>query len=645
MYHHALNVLLIDDDEDDYLIVRDLLADLPQTRISLDWTSSYAEGLAAIAHAAYDAYLVDYQLGAQTGLELIAQAHAAGCTAPLILLTGQDDRRIDLSALEAGATDYLVKGQISAPLLERSLRYAVEHTHTLAELRASRERYRLVAETATDAIISAGLDATIIFANHAAEEIFGYRPDELIGRQLDCIFCPTMDGSALQAVEQLLADTQHGTIRTPVERVGCHRSGRAVPLEISVGVAIEHGQPVLTCVIRDISERRRLEEELRQAQKMEAVGRLAGGVAHDFNNVLTAITGYGDLILNDIAQNQPLRREDIEQILQAARRAARLTQQLLAFSRKQVLQPEILNLNVVIAEMAPMLRKLIGEDVNLTVALASQPMSIEVDPGQIQQVIMNLAVNARDAMPRGGSLRLHTRSGVDERGTPQVILEVSDSGEGMDEETCRHIFEPFFTTKERGKGTGLGLSTVYGIVKQSGGDISVVSQVGGGTTFTITLPQVFAATPQSPGYRREGPTRGSETVLLVEDDHAVRNLLATTLEHLGYSVLTAADGAQALALAAAYPAYIHLLITDVVMPKVSGPELATRLRAVRPEIRVVFISGYTDDALSMHNIGAIGGLFLQKPFLPYELARKVRAAFDTPLPTALIEGGDTRAEG
>jgi PAS domain S-box-containing protein len=633
MYSHALKVLLIDDDEDDYVIVRDLLADQPQTRIILNWANSIQAGLDAISSNAYDAYLVDYHLGEHNGLELIARAQRMGCSAPLILLTGQDERTIDLGALQAGATDYLVKGQISPPLLERSLRYAVEHTHALAELRASRERYRLVAETATDAILSARLDATITFANRGAQEIFGYQPDELLGQPLDTILRPPT-ANPKSIIEWLLNDTQHGVRRISLEYSGQHRSGKSLPLEISVGIAIEHGEPMFTCVVRDISDRRRLEDELRQAQKMEAVGRLAGGVAHDFNNVLTTIIGYSDLLLNDMEHNQSLRREDIEQILQAAHRAARLTQQLLAFSRKQVLQPEVLNLNTVIAEMAPMLRKLIGEDIILTVALAPYELLIEVDPGQIQQVIMNLAVNARDAMPRGGALRIQT-SGVDASDLSQVMLTVSDSGVGMDEETCTRIFEPFFTTKERGKGTGLGLATVYGIVKQSGGDIRVTSRSGGGTTFMISLPHMTAVTPASHTYRREGSVSGAETVLLVEDDHAVRNLLATALEHQGYRVLTASYGGEALALALAYPTIIHLLITDVVMPEMSGPDLAARLRRVRPDVRVVFISGYTDDALSSHNIAAFGDTFLQKPFLPYELARKARAVLDHPLQTAL----------
>jgi PAS domain S-box-containing protein len=635
MYQTTLKILLIDDDEDDYLIVRDLLHEQTSTRIQLDWVASYAAGLDALTQAQHDAYLVDFRLGEHDGLELIAMAQTLGCSAPLILLTGVDDRATDLRALQVGATDYLVKSQISAPLLERTLRYAVEHTHTLAELRASRERYRLVTETATDAIVGMRLDGMITFANRAAEEIFGHTPDLLINQPFSLLFDDTLPPA--EVVSNLLNSTQYGTRRSPIERRGRHANGQVIPLEISVGVAIERGQPLVTCVIRDQSERQRLEEELRQAQKMEAVGRLAGGVAHDFNNVLTAITGYGDLILSDMAQNQPLQRADIEQILQAARRAARLTQQLLAFSRKQVLQPEVVNLNTVIAEMAPMLHKLIGEDILLSVDLCPQPALIEVDPGQIQQVIMNLAVNARDAMPRGGTLQIQTSVQASEAQPASIQLLVQDSGSGMDSATLEHIFEPFFTTKERGKGTGLGLSTVYGIVKQSGGAIQVESRVGAGAIFRILLPSSNKASSTPVPLRRDGVVRGSETVLLVEDDAAVRHLLAATLEQHGYRVLTAIHGLDALHQAGQTAQPIDLLITDVVMPELSGPELAQQLCRQRADLRVIFISGYTDDTLNSHDLAAFGGIFLQKPFLPYELVRKARNVLDAPLDSLLTQ--------
>ncbi len=399
--------------------------------------------------------------------------------------------------------------------------------------------------------------------------------------------------------------------------------------------------------ITDITERkqaeealRQSEEQLRQAQKMEAVGRLAGGVAHDFNNLLMVMRGYGELLLNQLDANDPLRR-NAEEIQKAAERATALTQQLLAFSRKQVLQPKVLDLNAVVTEVEKMLRRLIGEDIELTAVLDLALGRVKADPGQIEQIILNLAVNARDAMPQGGRLTLKTanvtldqayvRQHLGATPGPYVLLAVSDTGVGMDAETRSHIFEPFFTTKGAGKGTGLGLSTVYGIVKQSGGTIWVESAPGRGTTFEIYLPLVEEATangelhpalpPPTPG--------GTETILVVEDEMSVRKLAAEFLGSNGYRVLEAQDGAEALQVCEEHRAPIHLLLTDVVMPGMSGRELAVRLVGARPEMKVIYVSGYTDDAIVQHGVREEGTVFLQKPFSLDALARTVREALDS----------------
>jgi PAS domain S-box-containing protein len=395
----------------------------------------------------------------------------------------------------------------------------------------------------------------------------------------------------------------------------------------------------------DVTRRKRaeeahaqLEDQLRQAQKMEAVGRLAGGVAHDFNNLLTVITGRCELLLRRLGEGDPLSR-DANLVLEAARRAGALTRHLLAFSRKQVLAPKVLDLNVIVADTETILQRLIGEDVELVTILGAPVGRVKADQGQIEQVIMNLAVNARDAMPNGGRLSIETATVTladdDSRVHPgmrpgaYVLLRVSDTGCGMDAETMSHLFEPFFTTKGPGKGTGLGLCTVYGIVKQSGGDIRVASELGKGTTFKIYLPrlddEVEAMPPAIPA---SGASTGSETVLLVEDEDAIRDLAQEILRMNGYVVLAAASCEDALHLAAHHPGPIHLLMTDVIMPQMDGRRLAQRIAPLRPDMKVLYVSGYTDDAIAQHGVLEPGTEFLQKPFTPDALAARVRRILD-----------------
>jgi signal transduction histidine kinase len=384
---------------------------------------------------------------------------------------------------------------------------------------------------------------------------------------------------------------------------------------------------------KDITEQRQAEEALRQtesqlqqAQKMEAVGRLAGGVAHDFNNVLTVILGHCEILLDDRSPDDPARR-GLELIERTAERAAGLTRQLLAFSRRQVLQPKILDLNPIVSGLAGMLRRLIGEDVELVMDLSAGLWVVRADPGQVEQIVMNLAVNARDAMPRGGRLVISTENVP--AAAPQhghVVLKVSDTGVGMDAETQERIFEPFFTTKETGKGTGLGLAMVHGIMEQHGGTVHVDSAPDRGTTFTLTFP-VVEGVPEEPTATPKlvAPSmRGAETILLVEDEAAIRSLAREILEVNGYVVLEAGDGVTALERCARHEGPIHLVLTDVIMPGISGPDVARRVKAARPDVKILYISGYTAEKLDHH--GVLGGevALLEKPFTPTTLMAKIR---------------------
>jgi nitrogen-specific signal transduction histidine kinase/ActR/RegA family two-component response regulator len=391
----------------------------------------------------------------------------------------------------------------------------------------------------------------------------------------------------------------------------------------------------------DVTERNRLEEQVAQLQRVEAIAVLAGGVAHDFNNLLTAIMAHGEIMLMEQSPDHPI-YSHVEDILKAAKRGESLTHQLLAFSRKQVLQPRVFNLNEAVAEMEKMLRRLIGEDIELISVLEEHLGLVKADPGQVEQIIMNLAVNARDAMPRGGKLTLETanvyldheyaQSHPAVAPGPYVMLAVSDTGLGMDAQTQSRIFEPFFTTKELGRGTGLGLATVYGIVKQSGGYIWVYSEMGQGTTFKVYFPQVTAELGliKKPEPIRHDAPQGQETILVVEDDELLRTIISRALSRFGYQVLAAAHGAEALETVEHSAAAIHLLITDVVMPHLNGPELAARLTALYPEMKVLYMSGYTDNAIVHHGVLDHALWFLQKPFPITTLLQKVREVLDAP---------------
>ncbi len=477
--------------------------------------------------------------------------------------------------------------------------------------------------------------ARIAECNDAMARMYGYgEARELIGTKLADLH--NVNDPANR--EQIRAFLRAGYRVTNSETREHDREGRPRVFLNNVVGFIEDGHLVRVWgTQRDVTEQRHLEEQFRQSQKMEAVGQLAGGIAHDFNNLLTAILGNTQLLLRELPPGDS-KRGDVEEIRKASERAASLTRQLLAYSRRQMLQPEVLDLNVVVAEMDKMLRRLIGEHIALVAVLAPDLGRVRADPNQIEQVIVNLAVNARDAMPDGGKLTVETANVDLDEAFAQAhlgsvpgsyaLLAVTDTGAGMDATVRAHLFEPFFTTKEVGKGTGLGLATVYGIVKQSGGYISVYSEPGRGSSFKIYLPRIATPADAPPGPQKSGPAPGSETVLVVEDEAAVLTLSRRALEAQGYVVLAASDPAAALRVVERHGGMIHLLLTDVVMPGLSGRELADRLTAQRPGIRVLYMSGYPGDAVVQHGTLPSGSAFLQKPFSPDGLARKVRDVLD-----------------
>ncbi len=513
----------------------------------------------------------------------------------------------------------------------RQLASAVEIKRNELALRRSEARYRSLVQSSVYGIYRSSLEGRFLDVNPALITMLGYASAEEV-----LLLDPEKDVFEQPEEHARLIEEFRSTGRMDGFEVKWKRKdGRPITVRISGRAVSSADEPadVLEAIAEDVTERRVLEDQFRQAQKMEAVGRLAGGVAHDFNNLLMVISGYTEVILTKLDVNHPL-HEKGRAIQQAADRATTLTRQLLAFSRKQLLELKVVDVNAIVQDMERLVQPLIGEDVQLSTNLASESVHIRADAGQLEQVLMNLVVNAKDAMLSGGKLTIQTQSiVVDEnhrRGQnfilpgQYVILSVSDTGMGMDKETQSRIFEPFFTTKEKGKGTGLGLSTVYGIVKQSGGYVMVQSEKGHGTTFNIYLPRVEATAEQSIVQTPRVAAGGSETVLLVEDEESVRQLVRETLQAKGYKVVEAENGEAGVAAAANHAGRIDIIITDVVMPGMGGRELVKRLAETRPETKVLYLSGYTEDAIVNEGTIESGTAFLQKPFTLQNLSRKVR---------------------
>ncbi len=573
--------------------------------------------------------------------EELREAHLRGFAH--YLATGEGlvlGRRLELPALRADRTIFPAELAI-VRVSEADPPVFTGYLRDLTEQQAAEEALRLrdqaIEATSQGILITdhSRSDDPIIYTNPAFERITGYAEEEVVGRNPRFLQGAETDPETVAAMRDAIASARpfFGEI------LNYRKDGSPFWSQVAMSPIRTNGEIThFVGVQSDISERRRLEEQLLQAQKMEAVGRLAGGIAHDFNNILLVITGHGDFLVKQLGEDDPL-RPSANEIRRAAARATSLTSQLLAFSRRQVLQPQKINLNDIVAGIGPMLERLIGEDVELVLSLAADLADVMADRGQIEQVIMNLVVNGRDAMPAGGRLVIETENVMLEGGEPKarlelppgayVMLAVSDNGHGIDAVTQARIFEPFFTTKRPGEGTGLGLSTVYGIVRQSGGSVWVYSEPGEGTSFKIYLPRLAErdrGEPVGEVVLPEEP-RGTETVLLVEDDEQARTLVHIMLETQGYTVLAASNGGEALALAESHEGSIDLLLTDVVMPGMSGSDLAGQVAARRPSVRVLFTSGYTGDAVVHHGIER-GAAFLQKPFDVGGLSRKIRQVLD-----------------
>ena len=673
-------ILYVEHDEADVDLTLARLAEAAP-HLGVEIGRSARQALDRLRAEVFDLVVADLRLPDMNALDLLRELRQRGLRVPFIVVTGKGDEGAAVAALKLGALDYMVKRENYLTQLPYAIDNAIDRCQLVetnrrlqGELteraRAQAENARLVREVTgerqrLDEIVASvpGLvweswgapdsaDQRVAFVSNQVEPMLGYTVAQalLTPNLLTNIIHPEDRPRAIAEAAAAFAKGAGGTSQFRLTA----RDGSILWVEARTTIVRNvEGRPVgIRGVMMDITagkeadrSKARLEEELRQAQKIESIGRLAGGIAHDFNNLLTAINGYTDLMLEELSPEDRW-RDAATEIRRAGERAAELTNQLLSFSRRQLLQPRVLDLNTLIADSAKMLHRLLGEDVDLITKFEPQLGRVRADAGQLHQIVLNLALNARDAMPQGGRLTLETRNVILGDDFSQlhaavqpgayVMLAVNDNGCGMDRETLSHIFEPFFTTKEPSKGTGLGLSTVYGIVKQSGGSIFVYSEPGHGTTFKIYLPHVDQPVSHVQDQRpADEQLRGNETVLVVEDEQAVRKLIEQALRKYGYDVLEAADGEEALSICRAHRLPIQLMITDVVMPHMSGPELVTQVGKRHPEMRVLYMSGYTDDAVLRHGLLDASMSFLQKPFTPVMLVRRARETLDRTAPPAV----------
>jgi PAS domain S-box-containing protein len=641
-----LRLLVVEDSETDAsLVVRELQRG--GYEVSFERVETASAMRAAMKHDAWDLIISDCGMPSFNALTALSIARTGGSDVPFIVLSGTLDEDDAVEVLRAGANDFLTKQRMVRllPAVERELRERAvreEGRQSQRRIKVTEERFRTLLESAPDGMVIVGSDGRIAFVNNQTETLFGYTHEELVGQRIE-VLVPERLRASLEAKRASFFDAE-GSLSTGegLDLMALRKNGSEFPVEIRLSPARTAEGDLVTAAIRDVTARKEAERalrdteaQLRHAQKMEAVGTLAGGVAHDFNNVLSVILSYTGFLKDALDPADPM-RVDVDEIGKAAERAASLTRQLLAFSRKQSFVPRVIDPNEVLRGLDPMLRRLVASDVEIAMVPGAGVGAILADKGQLEQLMMNLVVNARDATPKGGRVRVETASAVvrDSETAPcpgmapgeYVVIEVNDSGSGMTPEARARIFEPFFTTKELGKGTGLGLSVVYGIVAQSGGFISVDTALGKGSTFRVFFPRT-RETPREPSdpppSSRIG---GTETILLVEDDPQVRAAVATTLRRAGYHVIESANAGEALLASEQSVTRIDLMVTDVLMPRMSGHELAARLSGARPEMRVLYMSGHVPDAILER--ADVGSSIIEKPMTAAALLGKVREIID-----------------
>ncbi|HEY9604290.1 MAG TPA: response regulator [Allocoleopsis sp.] len=618
-----VKVLLVDDDEDDYVLTCGWFSEMEGARFELEWVATYEAAIEAIAHHRHDVYLLDYRLGERNGLELLREAVANGCSAPMILLTGQGDHEVDIEAMMAGASDYLDKSQIGAPLLERSIRYALERKQTEQKIR---EQAALL-DVTTDAILVQDLDNTISFWNKGAEQLYGWKALEVLGQNVLELLYKKSSPQVQHAQKSL---DEIGEWKGELHQVT--KTGREIVVASRWTLVRDaHRKPKSILVVNtDITEKKLLEAQFLRAQRMESIGTLAGGIAHDLNNVLAPILMTAQLLEMQLQDEQSQRLLSI--IVKNAKRGAALVKQVLSFARGLEAKCTLLQVEHLIVEIEQIVKETFPKSIEIRTTISPSLGTVSGDATQLHQVLMNLCVNARDAMPYGGTLSIsaetlfvdenYARMHIDAKVGSYVVISVTDTGIGIPPEIVDRIFEPFFTTKEIGKGTGLGLSTVIGIIKSHDGFVNVYSEVGKGTQFKVYLPAV-GIVQNLQLEDSQLPTGQGELILVVDDEAAVRDITQTSLQTYNYKALTASDGIEAVALYAEYQHEISLVLTDIMMPSMDGPTTIRTLRKINPQVKIIAVSGLaSSDKLA---VTAETGVrtFLSKPYTVKELLKTI----------------------
>ncbi len=631
MDNYSVRVLLVDDDEDDYILTRDLLSESQGTRFDLEWVSTWDLALEVMGQNQHDVYLLDYRLGEHNGLDLLRQAIANGCRAPIILLTGQGDRDIDVEAMKAGAADYLDKTQIRAPWLERSIRYALERRRAEQKIR---EQAALL-DVATDAILVQNLQDQIVFWNKGAQRMYGWKAEEALGQDANQLLCKAEDLSRLEELRTLVA--LEGSWYGELKQV--KKDGKEMIVESRwTLVQNEQDKPISILIVNtDITEKKQLEAQFLRAQRMESIGTLASGIAHDLNNVLAPILMSVQLLSLKLHDDQT--RQWLKILEDNARRGAELVKQVVSFARGVKGERTLVQVRHIISEIKQIAKETFPKSIDVLTDIAQDLWTVSGDATQLHQVLMNLCVNARDALLDGGTLSISAknlvfdeqsaRMNLEAKPSPYIVIKVSDTGTGIPPEILDRIFDPFFTTKELGKGTGLGLSTVLGIVKSHGGFVNVLSRLGEGTTFEVYLP-ALAATHKPTTEDPEIPRGHGELILVVDDEAAIRQITQTSLETYTYKVLTACDGIEALALYAQHKDEISVVLIDMMMPAMDGVMTIRTLRKINPQIKIVAVSGLASNEklAQARHLGV--QTFLYKPYTTKELLKTINGVLSTP---------------